>query len=47
VVNNAGVVVAGPVEGFSARVQAALGGLTPTVVLDAALRAGTGMPRKL
>jgi NAD(P)-dependent dehydrogenase (short-subunit alcohol dehydrogenase family) len=35
------------VVGRPARVQAALAGLTPTVVLDAALRAGTGVPRKL
>jgi NAD(P)-dependent dehydrogenase (short-subunit alcohol dehydrogenase family) len=35
------------VVGRPARVQAFLAGLTPTRVLDAALRAGTGTPRKL
>jgi NAD(P)-dependent dehydrogenase (short-subunit alcohol dehydrogenase family) len=35
------------VVGKATRVQAALAGLAPTVVLDAALRAGTGVPRKL
>jgi NAD(P)-dependent dehydrogenase (short-subunit alcohol dehydrogenase family) len=35
------------VVGAPARIQAALAGVTPTRVLDAALRAGTGVPRKV
>jgi NAD(P)-dependent dehydrogenase (short-subunit alcohol dehydrogenase family) len=34
------------VVGFSARVQALMAGLTPTRMRDAALRAGTGVPRR-
>lgn len=34
------------VVGTSARAQALMAGLTPTPVLDAALRAGTGVPRR-
>ena len=35
------------VVGTPAKIQAALAGVTPTRVLDAALRAGTGVPRKV